>query len=73
MDTPTIAALIHENLELTEGKSCKSSGAKWVEVVGWKGNRDVDEIRGLDGTAVDIVADFRRTQDDLQRCCPLSP
>ena len=57
MDTPTIAALIHENLELTEGKSCKSSGAKWVEVVGWKGYRDVDEIRTLDGNVLGVVAD----------------
>jgi len=49
MDAPTIADWIHTNLELSEGKSCNSSSAKWLEVVGWKGYRDVNQERDLDG------------------------
>ena len=50
LDAPGLANWVHENLELTVTKGCKSSSAKWILVAGWRGRNDLDEQWTVDGT-----------------------
>ena len=67
MDAPAVAAWIHDNLELAIGKGCKTSPAKWIEVVGWKGHKDNDELKVLDGCSFYLGAECRPLEGHLQR------
>jgi len=50
LDAPGLANWIHEHLELTVTKGCKSSSAKWILVAGWRGRNDLEETWTVDGT-----------------------
>jgi len=44
---------LEENLEIIEGKSSSNTAAKWLQVVGWKGEPgSQEESHDLDGSSL---------------------
>ena len=42
------------------GQKCNHSPTKWIDIVGWRGCRDNDEVKILDGTSFYLVAECKR-------------
>jgi hypothetical protein len=58
-DAPDIAEWIEKNLELDISQPSKNITARWIQIQGWKGASDFDELRPLNGSSRDDISYIR--------------